>query len=179
MSGTDIKFSVKPVFVGWITLLMQLPVQIFLAIWSGGFFGVMAANLTGSRWSWPPVILIAAIVFIGMPAVTYALKKLNYARTEYRFYADRIEFEEGFFSINKKVVRYENVKEVTLRKGFLQQFYSLGTIYLSTVATGVDTPTTLFAGLGSVSASGVSVRDIPNADDSYDAIKNLVDARSA
>jgi membrane protein YdbS with pleckstrin-like domain len=181
MSGGEIKFSVRPVFVGWITLLMALPFQIFLAIWSGGFVGVMAANLTGTRWSWPPVLLVGGAVFVALPISVYIVKKLNYARTEYRFYADQIEFEEGFFTVSKKIVKFENVKEVTLRKGIFQQLYGLGTIYLSTVATGVDAPASPFGsfGFGNVSASGVSARDIPNADDTYDAIKNLVDARSA
>ena len=28
---------------------------------------------------------------------------LNYGRTEYRFYPDRLEFDEGFFTVNRKV----------------------------------------------------------------------------
>jgi membrane protein YdbS with pleckstrin-like domain len=68
--------------------------------------------------------------------VAYVGKKLNYARTEYRFHEDRLEFEEGFFNINKKVIKYKNVSEVTLHKGLLQRIYGLGTIYLATLATG-------------------------------------------
>jgi len=180
MLNANATLSVRPVFVGWITLLMQLPFQIFLAVWSGGFFGVMAANLTGNTWNWLPPLIIAGIVFVAMPIVIYTVRKLNYARTEYRFYPDRVEFDEGFFTINRKVVKFQDVKEVTLRKGVLQQLYGLGTIYLSTVATGVDTPANPFAafGFGNVSASGVSVKDIPNPDDAYEAIKKLVDAPS-
>jgi uncharacterized membrane protein YdbT with pleckstrin-like domain len=177
MSNGNVTLSVRPVFVGWITLLLQLPFQIFLAIWSGGFFGVMAANLTGNTWQWPPTLLIGGTVFVVLPIVIYTVKKLNYTRAEYRFYPDRVEFEEGFFSISKKVVKFEDVKEVTLRKGIFQQLCGLGTIYLSTVATGVDGPASF--GVGNVSASGVSVRDISNPDETYDAIKKLVDARSS
>jgi len=179
-SDPSVTFSVKPVFVGWITLLMQLPFQIFFAVWSGGFFGIMAANLTGKKWAWLPPLVIGGAVFVVMPIVIYLGRKLNYARTEYRFYQDRVEFEEGFFTVNKKVVKYENVKEVTLRKGLLQQIYGLGNVYLSTLATGVDAPASPFSafGFGNVSASGVTVRDIPNPDDAYETIKKLIDGTS-
>ena len=63
----------------------------------------------------------------GIPAIAYFGKKLNYSRTEYRFFHNRLEFEEGFFSINKKVIKYRDVKEVTLRKGIFQRIYGLGT----------------------------------------------------
>ena len=178
MLSADPTLSLKPVFVGWIALLVQLPFQLFLSVWSGGFFGVMIAQITNS-WPLVPSILIGGTMFVAMPVIVYTVKKLNYARTEYRFYPDRVEFEEGFFTINKKVVKFQDVKEVTLRKGVLQQLYGLGTIYLSTLATGVDAPTGLFNAFafGNISASGVSVRDIPNPDDAYDAIKKMVDAR--
>jgi uncharacterized membrane protein YdbT with pleckstrin-like domain len=180
MLTANTTLSVKPAFVGWLTLLMQLPYQLFMTVWSGVFFGQGISQATGAAF-WPPAMLIGTTVFVAMPVVIYTVKKLNYARTEYRFYADRVEFEEGFFSINKKVVNFRDVKEVTLRKGFLQQFCGLGTVYLLTLATGVDAPVSPFArfGFGSVSASGVIVRDIPNPDDAYDAIKKLVNARNA
>jgi hypothetical protein len=31
--GTTMKFSLKPVFIGWITLLTQLPFQLFFTVW--------------------------------------------------------------------------------------------------------------------------------------------------
>src|SRR5438477_6154832 len=135
MATGDRYFSLKPIFVGWITLLVQLPLQLFLTLWSGGFFGGFASFLfpSGSR---TPFVVFGALAFFGVPAVAYFGKKLNYSRTEYRFYADRLEFEEGFFSINKKVIKFRDIKEVTLRKGILQRIYGLGTVYLATLATG-------------------------------------------
>jgi len=57
---------------------------------------------------------------------------MNYARAEYRFFDDHLELEEGFFSVNKKEIRYSDVKEITLHKGFFQRMCGLGTIYLAT-----------------------------------------------
>jgi hypothetical protein len=125
-----------------------------------------------------PFIIFGALAFFGIPIVAYFGKKLNYSRTEYRFFADRLEFEEGFFSINKKVISFQNVKEVTLRKGIFQRLYGLGTIYLATLATGSSPGRNPFValGFGNVSASGISVRDVRDPDAMYERIRQLVDA---
>jgi membrane protein YdbS with pleckstrin-like domain len=174
-------FSVRPVFIGWITLLIQLPLQLFFTFWAGGFFGAMTSGLQifekGSR---APFIFFGALAFFGIPVIAYVGKKLNYARTEYRFLSDHLEFEEGFFSINKKVIKYRDVKEVTLRKGILQRIYGLGTIYLATLATGSTRGTNPFftLGFGNISASGVSVRDIVDPDQAFDKIRQMIDAHN-
>jgi len=125
--------------------------------------------------------IFAAIGFFGTPIVAYLGKKLNYSRTEYWFFDDRLEFEEGFFSINQKVIMFRDVKEVTLHKGIFQRIYGLGTIYLATLATGTAGGFNPFValGFGTVSASGVSVRDITDPDQMFDKIRRLVDAQRA
>ena len=63
-------------------------------------------------------------------------------------------------------IKFRDIKEVTLRRGILQRIYSLGTIYLATLATGSTSNMNPFValGFGNVSASGVSVRDIADPD---------------
>ena len=170
-------FSLRPVFISWIAFLMQLPFQIFLTVWAGGFFGGLTA-VFGGRYTF---LIFGAIAFVTVPAIAYFGKKLNYSRTEYRFYDDRLEFDEGFFNINKKVIKYRDVKEVTLRKGFLQRFYNLGTIYLATLATGSAPQNNVFFGLGfgNVSASGIGVRDIADPDGTFEKIKAMVEKQNA
>src|SRR4029077_19385511 len=149
MAIGDIRFSVRPVFIGWITLLVQLPLQLFFTLWAGGFFGgMLVASGLFDRHSRAPFILIGAVTFVAIPAVAYFGKWLNYSRTEYRFFDDHLEFEEGFFSINKKVIGFRDVKEVTMRKGILQRIYGLGTIYLATLATGSSPSFRPFTALG-------------------------------
>jgi uncharacterized membrane protein YdbT with pleckstrin-like domain len=172
-------FTVRPVFIGWIALLAQTPLQLFFTFWCGGFFGgITRGSGLFEQGSWAPFLLFGGIAFFGLPAVTYFGKKLNYSRTEYRFFDDRLEFEEGFFSINKKVILFRDVKEVTLRKGVFQRLYGLGTIYLATLATGSTPGANAFAalGFGNISASGVNVRDITDPDRTFDRIRQLVDA---
>lgn len=181
MPGGVVKLSIRPVFIGWITLLTQLPLQLFFTFWSALFFGGMATSAglfpANTKLGF---YVIGAIAFIGIPAVVYVGKKLNYSRTEYQFYADRLEFDEGFFSINKKVIKFRDVKETTLRKGILQRTYDLGSIYLATLATGSTRNTNPFValGFGNVSASGVIVRDISDPDATFEKVRQLVDAQS-
>ncbi len=175
------KFSLKPVFIGWITLLQQLPFQLFLTLWCGAFFGGLGRSFgIFPQDSQTPFIFFGALVFFGIPITFYIVKKLNYGRTEYKFFDDQLEFEEGFFTINKKLVKYKDIKEVTLGKGILQRIYGLGTIYLATLATG-STPSfnPFYAlGFGNVSASGIGVRDIPNPDEAYEKIKAMVESHN-
>jgi uncharacterized membrane protein YdbT with pleckstrin-like domain len=125
--------------------------------------------------------LFGAVAFVGVPLIAYLGKKLNYLRTEYRFYDDRLEFDEGFFTINRKVIKYQDIKEVSLRKGILQRIYNLGTIYLATLATGSSSRDNFFYGLGfgNISASGIGVRDVSDPDATFEKIKALVDRSAA
>lgn len=127
-----------------------------------------------------PFVFCGALAFFGFPLVNYIGRKLNYARTEYRFYPDRLEFEEGFFTINKKVIKFKDVKEITLNKNIFQRVYNLGTIYVATLATGSSFPGSRFfaLGFGNISASGASVQDIQNPDETYEEIRRIVDAHN-
>ena len=181
------KFSLKPVIIGWITLLVQLPLQLFLTVWAALFFGGITQALVslaadngdfdaGEFFTGPGILFFGALAFFGVPLIAYFGKKVNYARAEYRFFDDHLELEEGFFSVNRKEVRYADVKEITLHKGFLQRMRGLGTIYLATLATGSSPQSNSFSsfGFGNVSASGVSVRDIRDPDREYERIRAVV-----
>jgi hypothetical protein len=93
-------FSLRPVFIGWIVFLVQLPFQLFFTVWAAVFFGTMTLPALGR----PGFFLFGSLAFLSVPLVAYFGKKLNYSRTEYRFYDDRLEFDEGFFAINKKEI---------------------------------------------------------------------------
>jgi len=181
-------FSLRPVFVGWITLLVQLPLQVFLTFWAALFFGGITSALLQNFaddfdpqvfFTGTPFEFFGALALFGVPLVAYFGKRLNYAHTEYRFGDQSLELEEGFFSINKKEVRYSDVKEITLHKGMLQRTCGLGTVYLATLATGSSPNTNAFnaLGFGNISASGVSIRDIRDPDQEYERIRRIVNPR--
>ena len=180
-------FSLKPVFIGWITLLAQLPLQLFLTVWAALFFGGIAQALfslsadngdfdAANFFTGPGILFFGALAFFGVPLIAYFGKRLNYARAEYRFFDDHLELEEGFFSVNKKEIRYSDVREITLHKGFFQRMCGLGTIYLAPLATGSSPQSNAFGalGFGNVSASGVSVRDVRDPDREYERIRAVV-----
>jgi membrane protein YdbS with pleckstrin-like domain len=170
-------FSLRPVFIGWATIISLLPLQLFSAAWAGIFFGILIQWLqVRSRVPWFPYAAPAAVMFFGIFVLGFFGKRLNYNRTECRFYDDRLEFEEGFFAVNRKTIRFRDVKEMTLHKGILQRLCGLGTIYLGTVATGAMSISNPFASLGLVnaSASGILLRDIPDPDAAFEKIREVV-----
>ncbi len=170
----------KPVFVGWITFLTQLPSQLLFSILCGLLIGGVATDIgLFPNNSKLPIMLFGGTAFIVFPIVVYVVKKFNYRVTEYKFYDDRLEFQEGFLTNYKKTVQFEDVREVTLRKGVLQRVCGLGTVYLATQATGSagssNNSNVFFnIGFGNISASGISVRDIANPDEVYCKIQEII-----
>jgi len=170
-------FSLRLIFIGWAILAALLPLQLFFALWSGIFFGVLIEwlQIFPDR-CWFAFIVPAAVAFFTIAILGYVGKKLNYSRTECRVFSDRLEFEEGFFATSRKTLRFLDVKEVTLHKGILQRICRLGTIYLATIATGTLGTVNRFPWLGLVnaSASGLALRDILNSDAAFERIGELI-----
>ena len=175
-SGFQVKESdtpvltLRPVFVPLVTAFSVLPLMIFFTIWGGMFFGgfgmfgvkALGLNLPG----WFTFVFFGCLFFFGIPIVTYISKKKNYEKTEYRFYNPKLEYYEGFFNVEEKTINYKNITEVYLRKGLFQRQYGLGTIVLSTPATGSSS-------IGRA-RSGITLADIKNPDEAYRQIKELI-----
>ena len=163
-------FALRPVFVAWVTMLSLVPVQIFFSIWATlflGVFGMFAVQgLKLGLPDWFTFVLFGCLSFFGFPIITYLAKKKSYEKTEYRFYNTKLEYYEGFFTIEEKTISYKNITEVYLKKSIFQRKCGLGTLILSTPATGDE---------GSGRArSGIRVADITNPDDVYKQVKELV-----
>jgi membrane protein YdbS with pleckstrin-like domain len=165
--------ALKPVFIPWAVMLAILPLHIFMTFWGGGFFGgfsMFAVQALGVDI--PPgstFVFFGALFFLAIPIVTYTAQKKTYAKTEYRFFQTKLDYYEGFFTTEEKTIDYKNITEVNLVRGVIQKKYGLGTIILSTPATG-------FA--RGRSRSGIRIHDIPNAEQVYQQVKGLIE-RSA
>ena len=161
--------TLKPIFVPWAIMLSILPIHIFMTIWGGGFFGgfsmfaVQALGLDVPGWF--TFVFFGALFFFAIPIVAYTSQKKTYAKTEYSFYQTKLDYFEGFFTTEEKTIDYKNITEVNLVKGIIQKKYGLGTIVLSTPATGF---------VSGRSRSGIRVQDIPNADQVYQHVKGLI-----
>ena len=121
------------------------------------------------------------LAFLAVLVLGYVGKKLTYDRTQYNFYPDHLEFDAGFFATSRKVIPYRDVKEVSLREGFLQRVCDLGTIYLGTLTTGTIPSSNPFAVFGwtDASASGAALRDIPEPDVTFEKIRRLITPNEA
>lgn len=159
----------KPVFIPWATIVMILPIQLFMTVWAEGFFGgfgMLGATAIGLNVPpWSTFAFFGALAFFGVPLTTYYAKKKTYARTKYLFYSDRLEYAEGFWTAEKKSIKYKDITEANMRKGVIQKRYGLGTIILSTPATGTQQGR---------SRSGIKISDIENVEEVYKKILNLI-----
>ena len=168
-SGEPI-ITAKPVFVGWVTMASVIPIQLFMTVWAGGFFGgfgMFGAQAIGLNLpSWFTFVFFGALAFFGIPTLVYFIKKKTYQKTEYKFYIDKLEYVEGFWTAENKVIKYKNITEANMRKGIIQKQYGLGTIILSTPATGSS---------NGRARSGIRIADIENTEAIYEEILKLLD----
>lgn len=165
----ELLFVLRPRFIGWVTALSVLPIQIFMTIWGAlflGGFSMFAVNGLGLPLpQWVPFVFFAALFFFGVPLVVYNAKNRTYAKTEYRFYRDRLEYAEGFWTAENKTIGFSNVTETALRRGVVQRRYGLGTVFLATPATGFQ---------HGKAHSGIRICDIEEPEKVYAAIQELV-----
>ena len=156
---------IRPRFIGILTFLTALPLGLFFGIWGAGFFGGFSLAILDAAGMDVPCLFV--FVFFGLffffivPFIYFIIKKKTYNKTEYRFYPDKLEYYEGFFTVQQKSIKYRAITEVFLRKGVLQNIYGLGTIVLSTPATS--------------RSSGIRLYDIPDPDNAYKEVKDLID----
>ncbi|UCG59958.1 MAG: PH domain-containing protein [Phycisphaerales bacterium] len=161
----------RPVFVPWVVVAGIVPIQIFMTIWGGGFFGgfsMFAVKALGLNLpAWFTFVFFGAVFFFGLPLLAYVASKRTCAETEYRFYRDRLEYAEGFWTAEQKSIKYSDVKEVHLRRGVVQRKYGLGTIQLSTASASAMSGSNR-------SFSGIRVHNVPDAEQIYGQVKELI-----
>lgn len=155
---------IKPVLMGWVLLLRYLPLQLNLTFVGGGVGGglgfllMLFFNLPYSVYA--PFIVFASLFFIGTPVVIYTIGQRTYAKTDYRFYRDRLEYTEGFWTIEHKVIQYRNITEVMLRRNIMQRICGLGSVYLMVPAWGAR--------------SGISITDVRHAEKVYQKVQQII-----
>jgi membrane protein YdbS with pleckstrin-like domain len=163
----EASLTLRPVFVPALSLSGAIPFAMFLSLWAGGFFGgfsmfaIEALDLALPKWF--PFVLFGGLTLVGIPYLSFTIHKKTYQKTEYRFFPDRLEYYEGFLTVEEKNIPLANVTEVNLRKGALQSKYGLGTVILSTPATMSGT------------RAGIRIADIENPDEVYQSVKRLID----
>ncbi|MHC4912952.1 MAG: PH domain-containing protein [Planctomycetota bacterium] len=172
VDNTQPVLTLRPVFIPWVTVVSVLPLQIFFTVWGAGFFGgfgMFAVKGVGLPLpSWFTFVFFGLLFFFAIPILTYVARKRTYADTEYRFYPDRLEYAEGFWTAENKTINYRSINEASLRRGIIQRKYGLGTIYLATPATGMAQGRAM---------SGIRISDIPECEDVYTTVQQLINAQ--
>ncbi|QDU24103.1 PH domain-containing protein [Urbifossiella limnaea] len=87
-------------------------------------------------------------------------------QTTYRVFADRVECDEGFFNKHQRTVVFDQVIDVELTEGVLQQTRGAGTVSLVTqqLVSGSD---------GKLSNRKVALVNVPQPREVYDLIRSL------
>lgn len=159
----------RPVFIGWAAALSVLPIQIFMTLWGAGFLGGFSMlglkELNLPLPSWVIFAIFGCLFFFGIPLLVYFARKKTYAKTEYKFHKDRLEYVEGFWTAEKKTVKYDKITETAMREGVIQKKYELGTIFLSTPATGFNQ---------GQATSGIKIQDIKYPTKIYEAVQHCI-----
>lgn len=167
----------KPKFIFSMSLLKAIPLGMFFGIFGG--IGVLMAFLIMSGQSTTgevdPIVTSMFVVGAGGCFIVSIVLYLWYRKTalnhiEYRIFSNRIEYFEGFFTVEQKTVNFADLSEIYLRKGMVQKRYNVGTIMLMT--KGFVLP---MIGM-SRSMGGMLLRDIPNPDSIYKQLKQLKDS---
>jgi hypothetical protein len=85
----DMQFSLKPVFIGWLTIVALIPLQLFFTLWSAIFFGGLTSFAFRNASSYS-LAFFGALAFFGLPLIVYVGKRLNLAPTNAGHRDDRI-----------------------------------------------------------------------------------------
>lgn len=159
----------RPRFIGWVTALSVLPMQLFMTVWGAGFLGgcgLLAVKGLGLPLPpWSTFVFFGCLFFFGIPLLVYTTKKRTYAQTEYRFFRNRLEYAEGFWTAENKTIKYDKVMETAMRRGIIQRKYGLGTIFLATPATGFQQGR---------ARSGIQIRDVEEPEKVYETVEKLI-----
>ena len=141
-------FVLGPLVAGFVSIFPAMFVFVV-----GGMFGDPFERLgrgpdTGAAFT--TYFLAFAVVLFGFGLKCYQEPKL----TTYTVYADRVEYDEGFINKHRRTVVFDQVIDVELTEGVLQQTCQAGTVSLVTqqLVSGSD---------GKLSNRTVSLVNVP------------------
>ena len=172
----DVKYKVRPKFNLIYELVMPLggkfrrSLGIILVL----IITIIAMKIAGSKINMDAIVLgisamdvlfWIAIFFIIIFALKFfidlILKIMQYNRISYTFYSDNLTYEDTFLNQQRKVIKYENIKEVEVRRTIIDRIMGFGIIIISTNAEGNFN-------------SGLIIYGIENPDEVYKIINDLL-----
>ena len=155
----------KPVLIIWLVIARNFIFQIN-ATFVGGAFGGIAIFIHriiqgNPVFSVEPFLYSALFFFIAVPITAVFIHARTYDMTRYVFYHDHLEYYEGFWQVDRKIVNYRSITEVDLQQTMVQRIYHLGTVrVLIPSLNGKNT--------------GIAIADIKTPDKVYEFLQKAV-----
>ncbi|MHC4088417.1 MAG: PH domain-containing protein [Planctomycetota bacterium] len=163
-SDSEPALTLRPVFIPRIILPMVISVQLLFTIGGVTFCGILGSGVVKALElplpSWFTYVFFGCLFFFGTPLPFYMIAKKMYAHTEYQFFRDRLEYTEGVRTAENKTLKYDDITEITMRRGGTQKRYGLGTIELATPAKS--------------SEDDVEIRDIEEPEKVFETIQEIL-----
>ena len=125
-------------------LLYQLPFELVFTVWSGRSFAGSLARFTSQKF-WGPFAFFGGCVHWRAVGNHFG-EKLNYSRTEYKFQPIELNLKKDFQD-HQKIIRFRDIKEVTLRRGIFSACTTLNHILAIKATRSLPAP--MFARLDS------------------------------
>lgn len=75
------------------------------------------------------------ILYLITSLVSIFFSYVNFKKTEYKFYKDKVEYYEGFLVKNRKTINYNKISNIGQRKGIFERMFGLGTIFIDTAGS--------------------------------------------
>ena len=108
-------------------------------------------------------LLIIFFAFFTIKSIIHIIfQVLQYKNITYTFYSDCAEYKDTFWNQQTKVVRYENIKEIEVRKNVWDRLNKTGIVILYTSAEKVK-------------SKGLVIYSVENVDKVYEEINHLID----
>lgn len=142
-------------------------VSAFAAIFPG-FFVFVISNMIIRQFE--PVVsyglVVFVLAFIGFMVLAAIKVFREPSHTVYTIYPDRLEYSEGLWNRHRRTLVFDQVIDVQLTEGLLQQTQGAGTITLVTQQL-------VSHGEGKLSNRRISLSNVPQPQEVYELLRNL------
>lgn len=174
----NLKFSLSPRYnfiyelgmaTGRKTKKSAIAVVISIIMLVCGSFGIdYLSKLNNDKFSniakvkdiYVKIMLVVMSLFIVKTLIHIIIQIIQYKYISYNFYEDRIEYKDTFLNQQTKVIKYESIKEIEIRRNIWERINGLGIIIIYTSAE-------------KTSRSGLVIYAIKNTEEIYNKIREL------
>jgi uncharacterized membrane protein YdbT with pleckstrin-like domain len=168
--------EIKPVVVPTQYFVWAPFMAAFISIFPGFFTFVisnmisMSSGNASERIDRGPVVVYGVVVFLLSFVVCMALLWVKFfqepGRTTYTIFQDRVEYYEGLWNRHRRTLVFDQVIDVELDEGVLQQTQGAGTVTLVTQQLVSE-------GEGKLSNRRIALTNVPQPKEVYDLIRSL------